>query len=216
MAAQEGRPPGWHPDPEDPASLRHWDGRRWGQERRPRPRWARAPARSGPVAPRRRPGRWWLVAAGATAVAVAVALGLSRLVAGPDIPPRSVGDRGFTEEANRVCRRELPPIRRDRPPLRDRSRRSTAEVARQVERTAQRLGAFVAQLRALPVSPADRTEIGRWLDDWERYVEVGRRYADALRAGDEGRFTAIAADGEPLTRRLFVFARSNDMPACVP
>lgn len=32
--------PGWHPDPEDPTSVRHWDGQAWG---------SRAPAPAKPV-----------------------------------------------------------------------------------------------------------------------------------------------------------------------
>lgn len=31
-------PPGWHDDPDDPTSLRYWDGSRWTDQRAPKPK----------------------------------------------------------------------------------------------------------------------------------------------------------------------------------
>lgn len=36
LPSPHGPPPSWHPDPEDPHSLRWWDGQRWTDHRTPR------------------------------------------------------------------------------------------------------------------------------------------------------------------------------------
>ncbi|HEX2772233.1 MAG TPA: hypothetical protein VHN18_07345, partial [Micromonosporaceae bacterium] len=75
MPTTRPRVPGWHPDPDDPSFLRHWDGKRWGHERRPRPSWVPltpdlvAPPGQPPAPPPGAPGggerplrrRWWLL-----------------------------------------------------------------------------------------------------------------------------------------------------------
>ena len=208
------RAPGWHPDPDDPASLRHWDGRRWGGERRPRPTWA-----SGPPPRVRRSGRRrrrWLVAAGVGAVALAVVSAvISGLGRGGDVGPRTVTDRAFTRQANRVCARTLPALRRERPRGRQAGRSGSA-VADQVDGVADRLELMVAELRAIPVAPVDQLQVDRWLGDWQDYVGVGRRYADSLREGDEEASTEVTGEGDRLGRHIFRFAMANGMPECTP
>ncbi len=39
--------PGWHPDPEDPAQVRYWDGAQWTEHRSPNPNYAGASRMSG-------------------------------------------------------------------------------------------------------------------------------------------------------------------------
>ena len=233
MPTTRPRVPGWHPDPEDPSSLRHWDGRRWGRERRPRPSWA-PPARAAtdgpgggdPGGPGGRPGgagdggaparrrRWWLLALGAAAFAGLVAGIGAWLDTSPELPPRTVDDRTFTATADALCARTLPPLRRDRPQAREETG-TAAAFGRRIDRAADGLEAVAGQLRALPVAAADRPEIARWLDDWGAYVAVGRRYADRVRADDDGALEELAAEGSTVSRRIFVFARANGMPNCV-
>ena len=222
MPTTRPRVPGWHPDPEDPSLLRHWDGRRWGADRKPRPSWAPAPpSRSsgrtgkgddGPPPPRPR-RRWWLLALGAAVAAVLVVALPRWLDTTPAIPPRTVGDVAFTRQADAVCARALPALRRDRPQSRE-DTGSPAELARRIEGAADGLAEVAGRLRALPVAEADGPEVDRWLDDWDTYIGLGRRYAERVRGGDERAFDQIADEGTPLSRRIFVFAKANGMPSC--
>ena len=225
MPATRPRVPGWHPDPDDPASLRHWDGRRWGTERRPRPSWAppahagatdagpEAGGESGGGRPTRR--RWWAL------VAVALLLGLvvvsvpAWLDTEPAIPPRSVADAAFTEKAEAVCARALPALRRQRPESRE-DTGTDAAFARRIDTAAVGLEDVVERLRAVPVAAGDgdAAEVDRWLADWDAYVAVGRRYADRVRSGDGEAAEDTRVEAAPLERRIYVFAKANGMPAC--
>ncbi len=64
------------------------------------------------------------------------------------------------------------------------------------------------------MAPADRHEVERWLDDWDAYVDVGHRYADAVRADAAKTSASVAAEGTEVSRRVFLFARANDIPEC--
>lgn len=244
------RVPGWHPDPDGGDYLRHWNGRKWGSEKRARPTWAgggggggageigqRAVGGSGsggsggggsgpgsggsggggeptPPAPVR-PTRRWLVG-GAVVVAVVFfvlfAVSLSR---GPDIPPRSVGDLAFTRRAEAACKSVLPKLQAQRPQLGEKPKDEAELVASKVERTADGLEKLVAQLRALPVAAGDEVRVDRWLDDWDSYIAVGRRYTADLQRDDNDAAVRAARDGDPLTRRVYLFSKSNGMPSCV-
>lgn len=262
------RVPGWHPDPDDGDYLRHWNGRKWGSERRPRPAWAgesrgngagsRGDGGPGPSGlhtgpgggsgssredasggsgssgggsgfgsrwrgaagepagpPQARPTRRWLVG-GAVVVALAFfVLFASNLSRGPDIPPRSVGDIAFTRRAESACRRVLPKLQAQRPQVGEKPKDEAELVASKVELTANGLANLVTQLRALPVAAADEPRVDRWLDDWDTYIAVGRRYTADLRRGEDDAPARAARDGDPLTRRVYLFSRSNGMPSCV-
>lgn len=229
MPTTRPRVPGWHPDPEDPSFLRHWDGKRWGRERRPRPSWAPltpgmvpaaplvggagdpASGGSGPPPPRSR--RWGLVAGSVVLVGLLV-IGLSVWLAdGPDIPPRSVADVNFTDRAEAACADKLPALRVDRPEVREDTGTDDRFAAR-IDRAADGLEDVVRTLRALPVESADAAEVDRWLDDWDDYVAVGRTYADRVRSGDGEAPAEVEAAGTRLSTRIFVFARANGMPSC--
>lgn len=231
MPATRPRVPGWHPDPEDPSFLRHWDGKRWGRERRPRPSWAPLtpgvvpaaqpvggpgdPAGAGgsgpPPPPRAR--RWGLIAGLVVFVGVLIIALAAWLNDGPDIPPRSVADVGFTNRAEAVCAEELPPLREDRPEVRE-DTGSDEEFARRIDRAADGLEGVVRDLRALPVDAADAAEVERWLDDWDAFVAVGRGYADRIRAGEDEATAEVEDEGSRISTRIFVFARANGMPSC--
>ncbi|PLS76745.1 MAG: hypothetical protein CYG61_00405 [Actinobacteria bacterium] len=141
-----------------------------------------------------------------------VVAGLSR---GPRIPPRSVTDVSYTRRAEAECKRALPELRAQRPQLGERTKDEAALVAEKVERTANGLEKLVARLRALPVAAADQGRVERWLDDWDAYLAVGRRYSAALRRGDNDAPARAARDGDPLTRRVYLFSKANGMPSCV-
>ena len=229
MPTTRPRVPGWHPDPEDPSFLRHWDGRRWGRERRPRPSWVpltpdlvvplvEAPGPEPGTAGRTPHGRsrhrrWWLLAGGAVLFGVVLVLVPAWLDTAPDIPPRSVGDVSFTQKAEALCAKALPPLRAARPESREDTGTAT-EFARRIDRAADGLEDVARDLRAIPVAPADAAEVDRWLDDWDDYVAVGRRYADRIRAEQGSATEEIGDEGARISTSIFVFARSNGMPSC--
>jgi len=216
---------GWYADPDDPALIRYWDGRAWTEQRRPRPSWA-GPGRSGPVGaggapatpdPRRARRRRWLFGALTGVGAVGLLAGLVLLVTAPKVhvPARSVRDRAFTRSANELCRAMMPAVREQRPQLGSHQTPASARrLADQVDHTASSLSSVEADLRGLPVAPADRPEVERWLDDWNEYVAVGHRYADALRTGNEARYNEVAAEGDRPGRSVYVFAVANGMREC--
>lgn len=229
------RTPGWHPDPDGGDHLRHWNGRKWGTEVRPRPSWAGGGGGDaggggrgggggpdggdgegpGPRSPGRSPRRWLVggVVLMSLAALVLVVVSLSR---GPRIPPRSVTDVSYTRRAQSVCESVLPELRAQRPERGERTKEKAEVVADNVERTADGLEKLVVRLRALPVAATDDARVDRWLDDWESYIAVGRRYSDELRRDEEGAPARAARDGDELSRRIYLFSKANGMPGCVP
>lgn len=128
---------------------------------------------------------------------------------GADAP--RIDDPRFAGQAERICSQELPPLRAD---LSDDEPREPAEVAPTIDDRAASLEALVRSLRALPVKPAARAEVDEWFGDWRRYIDVGRRYADALRDGDPDRYSAVADEGLEPQARISAFARANGFKSC--
>ena len=226
MPTTRPRVPGWHPDPDDPGSLRHWNGKRWGSERRPRPSWA-APPRSaglvstgglgaegpGPPSPGSR-RRWYLLAGGALAFAFLVISVPAWLGSGIEIPARTVSDAGYTTRAGALCATALPKLFADRPESRE-DNGTPARFATRIDKAADGLAAVATDLRRLPVaSAAEEAEIDRWLDDWDAYIAIGHRFADAIRAQDHDRSRELSADSQIVAKRIFAFAKGNDMASC--
>lgn len=213
---EDARAAGWYPDPEDPAWLRHWDGHHWGRERRPRPAWAPPAPPPDPAQRRARRRRWFLFAGGGGGLAVLASLGLASLTSGPDIPPRSISDTSFVERATAECQRILPPLREARPETGRENAVTEDETLAQVERATKGLEGLIARLRDLAVAPADQADVDGWLDVWDRYIAVGRRYETLLRSDEGDRALAVANEGRPLARELFVFSVANDLRPCAP
>lgn len=140
----------------------------------------------------------------------AVALLLSTGCGGAPEAPQ-LDDPGFAREAEKICARDLPPLRAD---LSDDDPREPAEVAPTIEARAESLEALVTRLRDVEVQPGGRDEVETWLADWDRYVDVGRRYAKALREGDPQRYAAVADEGLAPQARISAFARANGFKSC--
>ncbi|MCA1845305.1 MAG: DUF2510 domain-containing protein [Actinobacteria bacterium] len=217
MGANASRPPGWYTDPDDPALIRHWDGRRWGGQRRPRPSWAgRVAGREQPSDEERRAQRRRAFFVGVGVLALVATLSVLAAASGKaKIPPRSVHDLAFTKAANRLCASEMPPWRAQRPQLgshEDPGPRT--KVAHEVDAVADGLAQVASHLRGLRVAAADQPEVTRWLARWDAYVAVGHRYADALRRGVPAEYTKVAAEGNQPSKDVFVFAQANGMKEC--
>ncbi|MDQ3573559.1 MAG: hypothetical protein M3378_06665 [Actinomycetota bacterium] len=184
----------------------------------PDPGAVRLPAGEGVHRRRRSPppsGRWWLLAAGGLFVALFVIVVSRGLGGGPTLPPRTVEDQEFTRQANAACAGSLPELRRDR------ARRRTGDEGREealagtVQRAADDLERLAGEVRGLPVAAADQGEVARWLDDWDAYIATGRRFADALRAGDNKSYADISAQSTALSERIYAFSKANGLPDCV-
>lgn len=214
----EPRAAGWYPDPGDPQWMRHWDGRRWGDEHRPRPGWAPPAPVTGEAGAASRPGRrrWLLFAGVAGALALSVVAFGATLGDGPDLPPRTVFDEVFTTRADAVCLEVLPPIRRDRPEPGPEGGGTAEELTPRIERAADGLDGLVASLDGIEVTPAEQAEVDRWLTEWRAYIAVGRAYAVTLGAGDTTTGAEVSAETGRIGKRLFGFAHANAMPSCVP
>ena len=128
---------------------------------------------------------------------------------GPSAP--RIDDPAFAERAERICAEELPPLRAD---LADDEPREPGEVAPTVEARAASLESLVRSLREVDVRPGARGEVDAWFSDWDRYVDVGRRYADALEAGDPKVYAEVADEGLAPQARISAFARANGFKSC--
>lgn len=127
----------------------------------------------------------------------------------PDAP--RIDDAAFARQAERVCAKELPPLRAD---LTDDEPREPGEVAPTIEARADSLDELVRALKAVEVQPDSRSEVEAWLGDWDAYIDVGRRYAEALREGDPDRYSAVADEGLAPQARISAFARTNGFESC--
>lgn len=148
----------------------------------------------------------------AARVIATVALVLAVAACGGSTPvaPR-ITDVRFTTAAAKECARTLPPLR---PDIGDDDPKEALEIAPVVADRAEALAALTARLRKIPVTAEDRPAATDWLSDWDRYVEVGRRYSRALTGDDPRVQTSIATLGEGPQRRISAFARVNKMEAC--
>lgn len=127
----------------------------------------------------------------------------------PDVAP--IEDRAFVAAAIARCEQGLAPLR---PDLKDKTKRTPAQVAVQVDKGADELEAFVETLRRLPVDGDGRGPVDEWFADWDQYVAAGREYADALRAGDPERYQQVARRGDEVQERISARARRSEMAAC--
>jgi hypothetical protein len=130
---------------------------------------------------------------------------------GDDPPPATFDDPAFVRRANAVCADTVPELRAP-------ERRATSTSVLDEKRlaaVADGLGEVVAELRRLPVSDDAADEVDAWLDDWEEFVRVGHRYAEAVGDDDPERYTAIDDEAVRLARRMGRFARGNGIDDCV-
>jgi hypothetical protein len=128
-----------------------------------------------------------------------------------DTPETTIDDPEFVRRANALCARSVPDLRAP-----DRQATSTSVVtAERLDEVADGLAEVAADLRRVPVTDAAADEVDAWLDDWERFVEVGHRYAEAVEADDPERYSRIDDEAVELARRMGRFARGNGIDDCV-
>ena len=132
-------------------------------------------------------------------------------------PARTMTDATFERRADALCARTLPNLRAvrtksgsDAPP------QSLSALATKVDKVSDDLATFVVQLRAIPVLPKNTTLVTAWLHQWDVYIATGHRYADAVRTGNDKRYSAVAKEGVAPVRAIAKFARGNHIDNCVP
>jgi hypothetical protein len=216
---QTTKAPGWYRDPEDPAFIRYWDGAHWTDQRRQRPDWAPAMTAEEEAAHRAalRRRRWWMRGAGSLVVGALLVVTLFAIRADvPSVPARTVDDTSFTDAAQAVCAERMPAILAQPPkPGDDDVPDADEQLARRVDRTATDLAGVLVDLRRIPVAEAERAEVEGWFRDWDTFIDVGHRYAAALRRGKPSEFRDVGDQGTEPSRRIYVFAKANGMPDCV-
>ena len=225
--------PGWYPDPEDPDRLRRYDGTIWTGEVRPRPRFASGHGGGDGVGgdgpdsggsggddegggeggeraqERARPKyrQWKWLAAAAAAATVLILLGFT-FVATPGAGPRvlSPGADTYIATVGADCTttlRGLWPNFNDEP--------TDAQLALKTRQVADGLEALVGRMRSVPMADVDRSLLTAWLDEWSAYIADGRRFADAIEAGDLKTQRAIGSTSGRLQQRIDRFGRANGL-----
>jgi hypothetical protein len=165
---------------------------------------------------RRKPSRHWLVF-GVVAAFLLLAASFKAFTAGPDLPARTVFDTTFISQANEVCRGDLAKLKADRPKPGSRAGKdpgSDETVAATVDDVADRLRAVAVQLRGLSAVPDDRADVAGWLEEWDRYVDLGHQYAGAIREKSP-RQKSLAEEGAKSGRRATLFAQANKLDDCM-
>ena len=155
--------------------------------------------------------RWrvWIIVGTLTVAAVA---GIVAWSSGRSRRPEAtIDDSAFVRRANAICARQIPALRAP-------ERRAPSTTALRVETlysVADGIDRVADELRTVPVEPDDAPRVDAWLDDWGRYTQVGRRYADAVKRGSPREFSAIDDEAVVLARRMGRFARGNRIDDCV-
>jgi len=85
-----------------------------------------------------------------------------------------------------------------------------------LETIATTFDSMVVKLKAIPVAPADRPAVTRWLAQWDAYDAFGHLYAAAVSKGDERDLVSDnSASQGTLRRQRNAFAAANHMRSCV-
>lgn len=199
--------PGWYTDPDSPSELRYWDGDGWTDDRRDKPDWL---GPDGDVTPKssRSTRRIFTILA-----VIGVLLCAFVWFTIPKRPARSVSDTNFLAKSERICDNVVPTLRAERKPER---KLSDDEVANRIDEVANKLTVMVSDLRDLPVAAADQAAAKRWLANWDKYIAVGRQYADAIRDGDGEVAEQVRRRGDDADRALGRFASGNRIDSCIP
>jgi len=152
-----------------------------------------------------------LILIGIVVVASVVAIGV-RSLGGEADGPKVLTDAVFMSAATAECRAAFPPLR---PVSTDRDDiQGAKEIAEQSRRAADGLASLSMKLRSLPVASQDAPFVVSWQDDWNTFIDSGRRYAAQLDTGDVRAANKVATGGDKAQSRADSFARANGLKDC--
>jgi Protein of unknown function (DUF2510) len=216
LRSDEQRPDaaGWYPDP-DTGRMRRWDGSQWTGESRDMPPWMATKTGVDRPAGRRNFPRRWIIT-GAVVGFLFLAVSFQALNSGVDLPDRTVDDAEFITAANAQCRSGLQPLKEARPrpgTPEGRDPGPDEKVAGTVDEAADRISSLSVDLREMASRSIDEADLQAWLTEWERYADIGHRYADAVREGRPEQ-RGLATEGEASRRRADLFAQANGLKDC--
>lgn len=130
-------------------------------------------------------------------------------------PERTMTDPTFERAATAICEKSIPKLRAVR--REDETEEDLEKLtATQVDSAATKLEGVVVQLRALEVRPANRAQVDAWFGHFDDYVAAGRKYADALRTGNDRLYNDVDDEGVAPLKAISRFARANYIDACIP
>ena len=124
-----------------------------------------------------------------------------------------IDDRAWAERAEAICE----PVEAE---LRELSRQTSTDLAVRADLVVTSTDLLSRMLDDVTaVEPGDekgRAIVPDWEADYRQLLDDRYRYAERLRAGQDGPFTETAVQGVPITERLETFAGDNEMPSCAP
>ena len=124
-----------------------------------------------------------------------------------------IDDRAWAERAEAIC----APVEAE---LRELSRQTSSDLSVRADLVVASTDLLAGMLDDVTaVEPSDekgRAIVPDWEADYRLLIDDRYRYADRLRAGQDGPFTETAVQGVPITERLETFAGDNEMPSCAP
>jgi hypothetical protein len=127
-------------------------------------------------------------------------------------PPGRMTDRAFAAAAEPICAATAAEIGALGLPT---AVDDAAERAELVQTENVLLRSMLGDLGELdrPTGQEGRW-VEEWLRDWDVHVEDRQRWADDLRAGDDGPFVETDRGGEQISKGVDYFAETNSMPSC--
>jgi hypothetical protein len=125
--------------------------------------------------------------------------------------PDRLDDPAFAVAAQARCDRALDRISELQPASEAPDARTRAGT---LDEANDALADMLADLRAIVPGGEDGVLVGRWLTDWDTYLQDRRDYADALRRDPDARLLVSPKKGQQVTEFLDQFAKDNTMPAC--
>jgi hypothetical protein len=133
-------------------------------------------------------------------------------------PPRTMTDPTFVRAANSLCERQVRPLAEKQRSSQEQNKidDSPKANAKKIDQVADKLEAAVAELRALPHRPENKSQLDAWFAEFDGYIQAGRDYAEALRTTTEDQYSKVDDEGVAPLKAISHFARANHLDSCIP
>lgn len=125
--------------------------------------------------------------------------------------PDKLDDPGFAIAAQARCDQALDRIAQLQQAAQSPNATARADTLDQAD---AHLADMLADLEAIRPDGEDGVLVGRWLADWQVYLQDRVDYAERLRTDEDARLLVTRKENSQITEFLDQFAKDNDMPAC--